>query len=242
MNRTILTLSTLAAVLLTTSAQAQHHFGGHYHGGHSFHHYAGHPASFGYYAAPAAYGYVYTVAPANYGYWASMYNPELQAARAAKLTQDAERIRLDNIEKTRAMKAQLRAEWKQGQAARLEAARGRAAERKQNAPPAKPQRPSGAELSHRGEIQWPCRLQESDFAAHRERLTELFAQRAANGGAGLGSELCQDVAHECGNMLMVLKKHAGEGSPNDWIEARRFVTNLANEAKITFPVDQLAKQ
>ena len=83
-----------------------------------------------------------------------------------------------------------------------------------------------------GKIRWPEVLRLETYAAGREQLDGLFAQRAAAGGnADVSGHVA--IRNTARQMQADLKKNISEYPPSAYLEARRFLESLANEARFT---------
>lgn len=89
---------------------------------------------------------------------------------------------------------------------------------------ATPEPPSPSELdSHTGRIRWPLVLQDDLFAAHRQRIEEIFAQRA-EGEMGWRDVRQLDAVTDA--FLAQLRDHIDYFPPMDYVAAKRFVESL----------------
>jgi len=76
-----------------------------------------------------------------------------------------------------------------------------------------------------GRIPWPKALQNDTFESHRSVL-EQMALRQVTSGAVSDSD-CSTLAHARRAMVVELRKRIHEYSPQDYVDAKRFLTNLS---------------
>ena len=94
-----------------------------------------------------------------------------------------------------------------------------------------PDRPSADEFNRAtGEIYWPAVLQSHEYGYYRVELDTLFASRTS-GYSGQGSENCERVQLVVEKMRSMLKANIDYMSPQDYVDAKRFLNELAYEAK-----------
>lgn len=103
-----------------------------------------------------------------------------------------------------------------------------------------PLRPDTRQLSHLGRIRWPESLASEEYAKHRQELDSLFAERAGGGETGEGSRNCHSIQLATHRLLQQVQRNFGAMSGQDFVDARRFVRCLANEARSAHPADRLA--
>jgi len=77
-----------------------------------------------------------------------------------------------------------------------------------------------------GDITWPIVLQDTPFAEYRQTLTNLFADRAREGGTVTISEL-GEIRRTTDAALATLKENIRNYPANDYLRARRFLENLS---------------
>jgi hypothetical protein len=95
-----------------------------------------------------------------------------------------------------------------------------------------PQRLPGADLDPvTGRIAWPDALQGDPFAADREKLEALFAERAIEHGA-IGVDAHGRIRRAVDDALAKLKDHIREIDSRSYVEARNFLTSLSYEASL----------
>lgn len=82
-----------------------------------------------------------------------------------------------------------------------------------------------------GEIYWPLVLQGSDYAAYRQRLEKLFAERAAAGGA-LTIEQAQSIQSLTTDLTATLRNNIRNYPTSAYLEARNFVDSLSFEGRL----------
>ncbi len=83
-----------------------------------------------------------------------------------------------------------------------------------------------------GKITWPVALQAEDYQSDRDLLNGLFAQRATTHGA-IGDDNHGKIHLAVNGALEKLKGHIREIDTQSYLEARKFLNNLASEA--SFP-------
>jgi hypothetical protein len=83
-----------------------------------------------------------------------------------------------------------------------------------------------------GRISWPIALQADDYKADRETLDGLFAERAATHGA-IGDDNHGKIRLAVNAALERLKGHIHDLDAQSYLEARKFLNCLTNEA--SFP-------
>ncbi len=81
-----------------------------------------------------------------------------------------------------------------------------------------------------GGLAWPRALSEEQYAPYREKLEVLFAERAAQEGA-IGMTAYREIQSVTDDFLATLKGNIRSLSGTDYMEAKRFVERLANEAR-----------
>ena len=79
-----------------------------------------------------------------------------------------------------------------------------------------------------GQIKWPMALLDDSFAPHREKLEQLFQERAVNGY--ITPDQYQAVRKETNAMLDNLKSLVSQFTPNQSVAGRKFIESLAYEA------------
>jgi len=84
-----------------------------------------------------------------------------------------------------------------------------------------------------GSLAWPRALTEAQYEPSRQKIEELFQARASQGGA-IGMDTFRDIQSAADELLTALHANIGNYSPNDYMDAKRFVERLQNEAR--FPV------
>jgi len=95
----------------------------------------------------------------------------------------------------------------------------------------KPKRLSPSELdSVAGSVSWPTLLQTDRYAKSRTQLEKLFAKRAEQGVISYEDQA--QIAAATKAMLAELKGQVREVPQMDYIAAKRFIENLAYEARI----------
>ena len=91
------------------------------------------------------------------------------------------------------------------------------------------------ELTHQqldpvtGKITWPFSLMPAKFEEYRERLDELFAQRATY-GERISFETYTEIKQATDEFLEALRKEVRNIEPQPYMEARRFINALAYQA------------
>jgi hypothetical protein len=80
-----------------------------------------------------------------------------------------------------------------------------------------------------GAINWPRELKSDMFADAREELEADFAARASTLG-GLGPDQYAKILQTTDSMQASLQSQIKTIPPNDYLQARNFITGLANEA------------
>jgi hypothetical protein len=80
-----------------------------------------------------------------------------------------------------------------------------------------------------GAIRWPAVLSGPEFAAHRERLNELFKDRSYY-NSGVASENYLQVQQASEDLLATLVDRVEGTDPAAYIDAKRFVQSLAHES------------
>lgn len=97
-----------------------------------------------------------------------------------------------------------------------------------------PQRMGPSELDPlSGKINWPSVLMQSDYAAERAKLEQLFAQRANTHGFSSASQFTE-VKAATDALLTALKENIGAYPSNVYLSAKKFVERLDYESR--FPV------
>lgn len=81
-----------------------------------------------------------------------------------------------------------------------------------------------------GKINWPTVLQTSDFEEYRTKLDQLFEYRTLIGCAA-GSTNSKDIKSATDAMRDALKQQITKLSPDDYIDARKFIDGLAYEGR-----------
>jgi len=95
--------------------------------------------------------------------------------------------------------------------------------------------------AQRGSIRWPEVLQVTEFDDLRERLDELFAQRALRPDEfGLGSENSQLIQETTSEYRKRLKANIHELPSNEYIAGDKFLKGLANGARFDAVEKQVA--
>jgi hypothetical protein len=81
-----------------------------------------------------------------------------------------------------------------------------------------------------GQLAWPGALTTDDYAASRQEVDKLFAERAKAGGA-IGYQNVSQIRKTTEAMEAKLKASITDIPPGDYIEASNFLKSLANEAR-----------
>jgi hypothetical protein len=84
-----------------------------------------------------------------------------------------------------------------------------------------------------GGLAWPRALTDPQYDPYRKKIEALFQGRAKQGGA-IGMDTFRDIKSTGDELLTALHANIGNYSPNDYMDAKRFVERLQNEAR--FPV------
>ena len=79
-----------------------------------------------------------------------------------------------------------------------------------------------------GKIYWPTALQAPEFYSYRTKLDELLLTQAHSNHPGLSSEINRTSLA----MKNELKTHIRDMTPNEYLEARKFIDGLTTEALI----------
>jgi len=80
-----------------------------------------------------------------------------------------------------------------------------------------------------GAIAWPLVLRESTYDADRKKLEALYADRE-NSSGGIGANQYQAIRVSTNAMLATLKDNIKQYTPDNYIQAKRFLESLAYEA------------
>jgi hypothetical protein len=80
-----------------------------------------------------------------------------------------------------------------------------------------------------GDITWPIVLQDAPFNDYRQTLSNLFADRARDGGSVNINELTE-IRRTADEALATLKANIRNYPANDYLRARRFLENLSFSA------------
>jgi len=101
-----------------------------------------------------------------------------------------------------------------------------------------PQRLTKEEFDQiRGEIIWPALLQREEFSEERERLDALFVKRL-----DFNQNISQEVQHLTEQMSYELRSLVREVPSSEYIKSRKFIHNLAYEARFDSPLlEQVGK-
>jgi hypothetical protein len=81
-----------------------------------------------------------------------------------------------------------------------------------------------------GGLAWPRVLTQERYAPYTEKLELLFAERARMEGA-IGMSMFRDIESTTSDLLATLRDNIRDYGTTDYMEARRFVERLANEAR-----------
>jgi hypothetical protein len=81
-----------------------------------------------------------------------------------------------------------------------------------------------------GGIAWPRPLLDDQYASHRQEIEKLFHERAQKMGA-IGMSTYREIGAACTDLLAALHENIRSYSPNDYMDAKRFVERLQNEAR-----------
>jgi hypothetical protein len=81
-----------------------------------------------------------------------------------------------------------------------------------------------------GGIAWPLVLREDMFTEHRDKLQDLFTERASSGGA-IGPENYLEIQQLVQVTLADLKTIINDYPANDYLQAKRFLESLAITAR-----------
>lgn len=89
-----------------------------------------------------------------------------------------------------------------------------------------------AVLRDEGRLQWPAVLEADDFAAERESLERLARQayQQAAGGS-VAEDTLQALNEAVGNLERSLKRAVNEVTPEDYMQAKRYVRELRGAVK-----------
>jgi hypothetical protein len=80
-----------------------------------------------------------------------------------------------------------------------------------------------------GKIAWPRLLQSDVYAEDRDAINRLFSDRAIMHGA-IGTEIHKQIREAVDATLAKLKDHIRDYDSRSYLEARNFLSSLANEA------------
>lgn len=83
-----------------------------------------------------------------------------------------------------------------------------------------------------GKLDWPLALTADEYADDRAELDRLFAERAKQGGA-IGLNTFNEIRSTSENLLAALQDNIKNYPPQQYMEAKRFVERISNEA--SFP-------
>jgi hypothetical protein len=81
-----------------------------------------------------------------------------------------------------------------------------------------------------GGLSWPRALTEEQYEPYRTKLEELFEQRARQGGA-IGMDTYREIESAGDELLAALLGNIRTYSPGDYMDAKKFVERLQNEAR-----------
>jgi len=81
-----------------------------------------------------------------------------------------------------------------------------------------------------GQLAWPRVLTQERYASYTERLDELFAERAKMEGY-IGMDMFREIGTTTDELLASLRENIRDYRSMDFMEARRFVERLAQEAR-----------
>jgi len=96
---------------------------------------------------------------------------------------------------------------------------------------AAPRRLSSTQLDPvTGHIQYPIVLMDEPFAPYRQRLDQLFAQRASTGGS-MSFDDFQAIQETVTDFIEALKQRVGKYAAGDYGSARTFLDSLAHESR-----------
>ena len=82
-----------------------------------------------------------------------------------------------------------------------------------------------------GHISYPIVLMDTPYAAYRDHLDGLFADRAASGGS-IGYEKFQEIQTTVSQFIDALKQNVTKYAAGDYGQARTFLDSLAHEARM----------
>jgi len=81
-----------------------------------------------------------------------------------------------------------------------------------------------------GGIDWPALLATEPYAAYREQLDRMYAQRAEQGGH-IGYDSSAKIQDVCGAMLAELKGRIRDYPATQYLSAKKFVERIQYEAR-----------
>lgn len=81
-----------------------------------------------------------------------------------------------------------------------------------------------------GGVAWPRPLSGDEFAPYRKNIDTLFHERAQKDGA-IGMGTYREIQSATDELLAALHDNIRSFSPNDYMDAKRFVERLQNEAR-----------
>jgi len=81
-----------------------------------------------------------------------------------------------------------------------------------------------------GEIAWPMVLTDEPYTKYREKLQDLFAQRAQRGGS-IGLSSYNEIQTVCKQLEQALVANINKYQPSQYVDGKRFIEQLAYEAR-----------
>ena len=81
-----------------------------------------------------------------------------------------------------------------------------------------------------GGLDWPMELNTPEYADYRTKLDQLFSERAKQGGA-IGMNTYNDIRSTSNELLATLKGNIKNYSPDQYMQAKRFVERINNETR-----------
>lgn len=81
-----------------------------------------------------------------------------------------------------------------------------------------------------GQIQWPRLLMQDRYAALRDEIDALFAERSDAGGS-IGQDTFQQLITACNDLQAQLRANIRDYLPNDYIAASKFIQSLSFAAR-----------
>ncbi|MBI3840304.1 MAG: hypothetical protein HY288_20475 [Planctomycetia bacterium] len=108
-------------------------------------------------------------------------------------------------------------------------------------PKAAPNRLTPQDLSDNGTIAWPVVLLDSRYETTRTRLDGLFKQRAQWAYCTANPQMRQEIEAAACDLKEELRRQIGQLRSSDYLQAKRFVQALADEARLPAGQTQVAE-